>query len=154
MTTLLPISQPEADAGRWRCASCRISHQGLAVQIHGTRSYGVCRCLLPDRPRSREQDCHSDRSRRGVHSQKDPRGEGAPWPRSDVNDKKVPDRVGSVVFVIQKCSPVGDSLGRICRSCHYVLSRSVRLAVILRATTPRATSRTCSRNQACEGLHL
>ena len=74
----------------------------------------------------------------------------APWPRSDVNDKKVPDRVGSVVFVIQKCSPVGDSLGRICRSCHYVLSRSVRLAVILGATTPRATSRTCSRNQACE----
>ncbi|PYU28341.1 MAG: hypothetical protein DMG31_20345 [Acidobacteria bacterium] len=26
-----------------------MSQQGRAVQIHGTRSYGVCRCLLPDR---------------------------------------------------------------------------------------------------------
>ena len=43
-------------------------HSRGSVQIHSTRSYGVCRCLLPDRPRSREQDCDSDGSRRGVHS--------------------------------------------------------------------------------------
>jgi len=34
--------------------------KGGPFRFTGARSYGVCRCLLPDRPRSKEQDCDSD----------------------------------------------------------------------------------------------
>jgi len=38
------------------------------LHFHGTRSYGVCRRLLPDRAGPGEQDGDSDGSRRAVHS--------------------------------------------------------------------------------------
>ena len=45
----------------------RISQQRRAVHYDRTSSYGVCRCLLPDRAGSSEQDRNPDGSRRGLH---------------------------------------------------------------------------------------